>query len=109
MPNIDLIIFKDLDSHTAFESIPKLSGFTKYDSNLYFKDLGISGDKRYIVGINPVRFIQDRKCRQEKIDCFQRFVAGNNRLLKKAQRDRKQQPTLNKVTNELKRLKIGYK
>jgi transposase len=106
VPNIDLSIFKDLDSQTVFESIPKLSGFTKYDSDLYFKDLGISGDKRYIVGINPVRLIQDRKCRQEKIDCFQRFVASNNRLLKKAKRDRQEQPTLNKVTNELKRLKI---
>jgi transposase len=106
VPNINLSIFKDLDSQTAVKSIPKLSGFTEYDSDLYFKDLGISGNKRYIVGINPVRFIQDRKCRQEKIDCFQRFVASNNRLLKKAKRDRKEQPTLNKVTNELKRLKI---
>ena len=106
VPNIDLSIFKDLDSPTAVKSIPKLSGFTEYDSDLYFTDLGISGDKRYIVGINPVRFIQDRKCRQEKIDCFQRFVASNNRLLKKAKRDRQEQPTLNKVTSELKRLKI---
>ena len=106
VPNIDLSIFKDLDSQTALESIADLPGFTKFDSDLYFKDLGITGDKRYIVGINPVRWIQDRKCRQEKIDCFQRFVASNNRLLKKAKRDRKQQPTLNKVTNELKRLKI---
>jgi len=104
--NIDLNIFKDLDSQTAFQSIPSLSGFTKYDSDLYFKDLGITGGKRYIVGINPVRFVQDRKCRQEKIDCFKSFVASNNRLLKKAKRDRQEQPTLNKVTNELKRLKI---
>jgi len=101
VPNIDLSIFKDLDSQTAFESIAKLPGFTKYDSDLYFKDLGITGDKRYIVGINPVRLIQDRKCHEEKIDCFQRFGAGNNRLLKKAKRDRQKQPTLNKVTSEL--------
>ena len=106
VPNIELSIFKDLDLQTALKSIPKLSGFTKYDSDLYFKDLGIVGQKRYIVGINPVKFVQDRKCRQEKIDCFQRFVTSNNRLLKKAKRDRQEQPTLNKVINELKRLKI---
>jgi transposase len=106
VPNIELSILKDLDSRTASKSIPQLSGFAEYDSDLYFKDLGISGDKRYIVGINPVRFIQDRKCRREKIEHFQSFVASNNRLLKKAKRDRKKQPTLNKVTNELKRLKI---
>jgi transposase len=104
--NIDLSIFKDLESETALNSIPKLSGFRKYDSELYFEDLGTTGKKRYILGINPERFVQDRKCRQEKIDCFQWFVAGNNRSLKKAKRGRQQQPTLNKVTNELKRLKI---
>jgi len=104
--NIDLGIFKDLESETALKSIPKLSGFKEYDSELYFKDLGITGKKRYILGINPDRFVQDRKCRLEKIDCFQRFVAANNRSLKKAKRNRQQQPTLNKVTNELKRLKI---
>lgn len=104
--NIDLNVFKELDLHTAFEAIANLSGFTKYDADLYFKDLGITGGKRYIVGINPVRFVQDRKCRQEKIDCFHRFVTNNNRLLKKAKRDRQEQPTLNKVISELKRLKI---
>ncbi len=106
VPNMDLNIFKDLDSKTALKAIPKLSGFIKYDSDLYFKDLGTTGQKRYVVGINPVRFLQDRKCRQEKIDCFQRFVASNNRLVKKAKRNRQEQPTLDKVTNELKRLKI---
>jgi hypothetical protein len=86
VPNIDLSIFKDLDSQTALESIAHLPGFTKFDSDLYFKDFGTTGDKRYVVGINPIRLIQDRKCRQEKIDCFQRIVASNNGLLKKAKR-----------------------
>jgi hypothetical protein len=65
VPNIGLDIFKDLASQTVFESVAtKLSGITKYDADLYFKDLDISGDKRYIIGVNTVRIVQDRKCRQ---------------------------------------------
>ena len=38
--------------------------------------------------------------------CFRRFIAQTNRSLKKAKRDRKANPTKNKVFSELKRLKI---
>lgn len=106
VPNIDLSVFKDLQPEGALDSISKLPGFTEYDSSLYFKDLGVTGNQRYVLGINPERFIKDRKCRQEKIDIFHRFVSTNNRALKKAKKDRQQQPTVNKVVNELKRLKI---
>ena len=104
--NIDLNVFKDLNCDTAAESIAKLPGFRAYDDCLYFKDLGVKDKWRYILGINPEKFIQDRKIRQEKMACFRRFVSQNNRSLKKAKRDRKAQATINKVINELKRLKI---
>ena len=106
VPDIDLQVFKDLDSDTALEAIPRLSGFTKFDSSLYYKDLPLKGKRRYILGINPEKFIQDRKVRKEKMDCFRRFIAQTNRSLKKAKRDRKADPTRNNVLNELKRLKI---
>jgi transposase len=65
VPNIDLQVFKDLDSDTALEIIPQLSGFAKFDSSLYCKDLPLAGKRRYILGINPEKFIQDRKVRKE--------------------------------------------
>jgi transposase len=58
------------------------------------------------VGINPERFLQDRKTRQEKIECFRRFLVQINRSLKKAKRDRNVDSTRNQVIHELKRLKI---
>ena len=106
VPVIDLQVFKDLDSDTALELIPQLPGFKKFDSSLYFRDLGVEGKKRYVVGINPERFIQDRQTRKDKMECFRRFIAQINKSLKKAKRDRKANPTRNKVFNELKRLKI---
>jgi hypothetical protein len=103
---IDLEVFKDLDSDTALELIPQLPGFKKFDPSLYYRDLGVEGKRRYVVGINPERFIQDRKTRKEKMDYFRGFIAQTNRSLKKAKRDRKANPTKNKIFNELKRLKI---
>ena len=104
--NIDLQVFKDLDSDNALKRIPQLAGFSQFDASLYYHDLGLERKRRYVVGINPERFIQDRKTRKEKMDCFRRFLVQTNRSLKKAKRDRKANPTRNKIFNELKRLKI---
>jgi len=104
--NIDLQVFKDLDSDNALERIPQLAGFTKFDPSLYYRDLGVEGKRRYVVGINPERFIQDRKTRKEKMDCFRHFLVQTNRDLKRAKRERQANPTRNKIFNELKRLKI---
>jgi len=106
VPVVDLKVFKDLDSDTALERIPRLPGFTKFDSSLYYLDLGVEGKRRYVVGINPEKFIQDRQTRKEKMDCFRHFIAQTNRSLKRAKMDRKANPTRNKFFNELKRLKI---
>jgi transposase len=106
VPLIDLQVFKDLDPDTALDFIPQLPGFKKFDSSLYYQDLGVEGKRRYVVGINPERFIQDRKTRKEKMACFRRFITQTNRSLKRAKRDRKANPTKNKVFDELKRLKI---
>jgi len=104
--NIDLQVFKDLDSGNALERIPRLAGFSQFDASLYYHDLGVERKRRHVMGINPERFLQDRKTREEKMDCFRRFLAQMNRSLKKAKRDRKANPTRNKFFNELKRLKI---
>jgi transposase len=104
--NIDLQVFKDLDSDNALECIPQLAGFSQFDASLYYHDLGVDRKRRYVVGINPERFIQDRKTRKDKMDCFRRFLVQTNRSLKKAKRDRMATPTRNKFFNELKRLKI---
>lgn len=106
VPVVDLKVFKDLDSDTALERIPRLPGFTKFDSSLYYLDLGVEGKRRYVVGINPEKFIQDRQTRKEKMDCFRHFIAQTNRSLRRAKRDRKANTTRNKFFNELKRLKI---
>lgn len=106
VPHIDLGVFKDLDPDIALESIPQLQGFSKFDSSLYYQELPAQGKRRYVLGINPERFIQDRRTRKEKMQCFRRFLVQTNKALKKAKRDRKVDATKNNVSKELSRLKI---
>jgi transposase len=100
---VDLVPFKQIsiDDESA-----KPAGYKKYDDQLYFKDHGIVGNKRLIIGFNPTLFAEDRKNRKEKIDFFESYLKRENKDLKNAKRDRRRQATENRVLNELKRLKI---
>jgi hypothetical protein len=88
------------------DEAPKPAGYKKYDDQLYFKDHGIAGNKRFIIGFNPTLFAEDRKNRKEKIGFFESYLKNENKDLKNAKRDRRRQATENRVLNELKRLKI---
>ena len=100
---IDLEPFMALSTD---EKHPRPAGFKKYADDLYFYDHGVIGDKRLVVGFNPVKFHEERKWRQERIDFFHSWLRNENKQLKAAKRDRRHQPTENRVLAELKRLKI---
>ncbi len=103
---ISLKHFKGLsiDKVTKEVSIPE--GFKKYDDDLYFKDYGVNGKSRLIVGFNPTLFEEDRKTRDEKIKAFKKYLKEENKNLKNAMRDRDFDATKSRITNELKRLKL---
>lgn len=100
---IDLEPFKAL---SAREEHPKPKGFKKYADDLYYYDHGVIDSQRLVVGFNPVRFHEDRKNRQEKIEFYKLWLRHENHQLKAARRDRKRQATESRVLAELKRLKI---
>jgi transposase len=93
-----------IDEVTQDVSIP--TGFKKYDDTLYFRDSGVIGGKRFIIGFNPILFAEDRSNRDEKIKFFKIYLKNENSNLKNAQRDRKLDATKGRIVNELKRLKI---
>lgn len=90
--------------NTSNISIPE--GFKKYDDELYYRDDGIIGKKRFITGFNPTIFMEDRNNRDEKITFFKNYLKEENKNLKNAQRDRQYEITKNRIVSELKRLKI---
>ena len=103
---VSLIPFKDLEVDDDANCIVYPKGFKKYDNELYFHDSGVVKEKRFITGYNPTLFKEDRNCRNEKIAFFKNYLKEENRKLKNAQRDRKQDATKGRIVNELKRLKI---
>lgn len=102
---IDLSVFIDL-SVDNYKAHLLGHGFQQYDDLLFYKDLGIVKDRRYIIGFNPVLFQEERDCRDGKIAHFERFLIYRNEELKNAKRSRKRDSTRQSILNELKRLKI---
>jgi transposase len=103
---VSLEPFKDLEIDKIDGTVPLPIGFKKYNDQLYFKDAGLIGCKRYILCFNPGLFEDDRKNREEKIDQFKAYLKKENKDLGKARRDRDFDATNNRIANELKRLKI---
>jgi len=103
---VNLQLFKDLTVENIKEEIESLPGFTKYDDLLYYQDLGQVKDKRYILGINPILFIEERKNREEKLELFSHFIFQFNQQLRLAKRKRSKEAIASTIKKELARLKI---
>ncbi len=98
-----LNIFSSLKIGT---DIKKFSGFKKFDDRLYFKDVSIIHNKRYILGLNPDLFTEERRLRQDKLSMFKDFLKSKNDELKNAKKDREEDITKKVIVDKLKRLKI---
>jgi hypothetical protein len=105
IPGIDLSGFCDISRENFKERLLQ-QGFVKYDEALYAKDLGVIGPHRYILGFNPNLWHEERTTRQEKLACFDAFVAQKNLELSQAKRSRKPEPTQRAVFDKLRALKI---
>jgi transposase len=98
--------FKGLEIDKGTETVPLPFGFKKYDDQLYFDDIGVIGNKRYVLGFNPTLFKEDRNNRNEKIAFFKSYLKKENKDLKMAQRDRDFEAIKSRIVKELKGLKI---
>ncbi len=65
-----------------------VGGFRSFDNNIFFKDLGISDQKRYIASFNYELFIKQHQDRQKKIERALLAVSDKNEDLEHAKRDR---------------------
>jgi len=103
--SLDVSIFSEITSKNHTTHLKK-HGFQIFDSLLFYKDLGVIDDRRYVLGFNPELFRMERKCREEKIEYFEKFLVEKNKELENAQRSRKELSTQQIILTELKRLKI---
>jgi transposase len=98
--------FKEISIDEVTQNVSIPEGFKTYDDTLHFRDNGVIGNKRFIIGFNPLLFTEDRSNRDEKIKFFKAYLKKENNNLKEAKRDRKLDATKGRILNELKRLKI---
>jgi len=103
---ISLEPFKRLSIDKVTQNVSIPIGFKKYDDELYFRDRGNIGNKRFIIGFNPTLFRKDRDNRDEKISFFKSYLKAENKNLKNAKRDRNLDATKSRIITELKKLKI---
>jgi len=106
IPGINLSIFLKLNPESVKEQVLKLPRFKKYDARLFYRDLEVKDKRRYLLGINPSLFLEERKARKQKIEAFETFLRNKNEELKQTKRTRKYDPTRRAIEQELARLKI---
>ena len=102
---IDLSVFVGI-SLINFKARLSRRGYACYDESLYFKDLNVIENQRYVLGFSPVLFADERKCRNEKFASFENYLTKKNKELRNATHSRDYDKTRQAILNELKRLKI---
>lgn len=68
--------------------VVSISGFTSNDKNIWFKDLGIIGQYRYIVSFNIEACKVEKEARDGRLKKFLEFVSKKNDELKLAKKSR---------------------
>jgi hypothetical protein len=103
---IDLRPLARLPEKTAAEHLKSLSNFKRFDDKVFYQDLGIKGQLRYVLSVNVNLLHEERKLRRQKLRQFNGFLTKFNAELKNAQRDRDLGATRRGVEAQLKKLKI---
>lgn len=79
---------QDKVNENGNRSIVSISGFTSNDKNIWFKDLGIKGQYRYIVSFNIEACKVEKEARNSRLRKFLEFVSKKNDELKLAKKSR---------------------
>jgi len=103
VPCVDLSWFKDLDIENVKKRLIDM-GFRRYDECLYYRDLGDSERKRYIIGFNPELFVDERKNREQRIEKGVKYLERENIKLSNAKRNRDGRVTDRRINETLKKL-----
>lgn len=79
------------------------SDFIKLDETTYCKEVGVIGERRYVLCFNAQLFRDQRKARREQIAKFQSFVKEQNQELLEAKKQRNLKATQDKFHTWLKK------
>ncbi len=95
--------FECLDVSKSLGSQLIKLGFTKYDRQMFYKEIGIIDNRRYVLGFNPELMVHERNLRIEHLNEVDCHLEELNTSLREALKSRKVKPTEKKVEELLKK------
>ena len=104
---LDFSGFGHLEPSRVSQQAGELEGFTSLDDTLYYRDLGSSGARRFILCFNPGLFQEQRRAREQAVATFQVFVESLNGELQAAKKSRQQAATYEKFKRQLHKAKLS--
>jgi transposase len=106
LSGIDFHAFSHLEPQHIESQAERLPYFTKLTSRLFYREVGGSGARRYILCLSPQLFKEQRHARTEAVKTFRRVVDELNADLRTAQKSRQHDATLKKFTQALQKAKL---
>ena len=104
---IEFSLFESFNCENVFketEDVLLKSSFSKYDDTLYYRELRLKDEKRFILCFNPFLFYQARKARQKKIEKGLSFIVEKNRELLLAKKSRSYEATKKSIDQQIEKL-----
>ncbi len=105
--SLDFASFLHLDSEHVDEQAKELEGFTGLDNDMYYREVKVDGERRYILCFNPQLFKDQRKARLQALTDLYSFVDNLNVELRQAKKSRQRKPTNKKFERGRSRYKLA--
>jgi transposase len=83
-----------------------IDGFVSQDNNIFFKELGIVKNRRYVVSFNYELFIKESQDREKRIEQALKEIAEKNQELLNAKRDRDYNATERELLDVLSKWRV---
>ena len=103
---LDFNQFSHLDPKYVDEQTETLEGFTKLNSNTYYREVVVKEKRRYVLCFNPQLFKDQRKARNQATIDFLSFADNLNIELLQAKKSRQQEATYKKFKKGASRYKL---
>ena len=107
---IDFKNYDHFEPETITEQIKKTACFIKTainNNDTYYREIGIVGERRYILCFNPVLFKDQHEARETAIQNFRVFASDLNAELATAKKSRQEKSVLKKFNKKLKSFKLN--
>ncbi|MBI4744544.1 MAG: IS1634 family transposase, partial [Actinobacteria bacterium] len=97
-------MFSDQNDDDQFVKLP---GFIKLKDSIYYREIKVKGERRYILCFNPQLFKDQRNARLQAVKNFHEFVENINSDLRQAKKSRQKSATYEKFKGRILRKKLN--